>query len=192
MDSLNIYSSVNNMTDLIEQVRYDHISMSRILLLVEHELTKLGAGRNTDFDLVLESMQYMIEYSEAIHHPKEDAIMSCIYGRKHELDKFIDAIREQHERMDTKSTNFYRLIQLASMDQFVKRQNIIDCGNNYILLQRNHMRLEEEKLLGEIKLMLTVEDSVRINKQFIDQKDPQIKDDFEKSFNGLYRSLIGL
>ena len=180
------------MIDLIEQIRYDHISMSRVLLLIEHELAKLRTGETADFDLILESMRYMIDYGETVHHPKEDAIMNCVYGRNHKVDEFIEAIREQHNRMDTKSTQFYKLIKIASMDQFVKRQEVIDSGENYILLQRNHMRLEEEKLLGEFNLLLTPEDKAQVNQQFADQKDPQIKDDFKKMFNGLYRSLLGL
>ena len=180
------------MINLIEQIRYDHISMSRILLIIEHELTRLRSGETANFDLILESMRYMIDYGETVHHPKEDAIMDCVYGRNHKVDEFIDAIREQHNRMDTKSTQFYKLIQMASMDQFIKRQEIIDSGENYLLLQRNHMRLEEEKLLGEFSLPLTPEDNTQVSQKFIDQKDPQIKDDFKKVFSGLYKSLLGL
>ncbi len=180
------------MQNIVDQIRYDHISMSRILLLTEHELVKLKSEGSANFSLVGDCMRYMIEYTEAVHHPKEDAMMDCIYGKLTEIDTVIDEVKLQHGSMGKKSAEFYNIVRSAIMEQFEEKSNIVALGRDYVNMQRSHIRLEEGGILRRLKTLLTTDDIVKINQQYSENCDPQIKDNFEEEYNSLYRSLIAI
>jgi len=179
------------MQNVVDQIRYDHISMSRILLLTEKELVKLKSEGTADFNLLLDCMRYMIEYADIAHHPKEDVMMDCIYGRLPELDKVIDEIKFQHGSIAEKSIAFAEIINAATVEQFVEKERIVALGQSYVSMQRKHIRLEEESLLRKLKTLLTDDDETEINEMYSKYLDPQLKDNFEKEYNSLYRALIG-
>ena len=179
------------MNNVVDQIRYDHISMSRILLLLEQELVKLKSEANVDYYLMLECMRYMMEYAEVVHHPKEDAMMDCVYRKYAELELVIDEIKFQHQSMSTKSAAFNESLKSAIAEQFLEKQTIISSGLEYIRLQRSHIKLEEEALLRKLKKLLSPEDNETINQRYEGAIDPQLSDDFEDQYSRLYRSLLG-
>lgn len=179
------------MYHVVDQIRYDHISMSRILFLTERELARLKSGEDADFGLMLDCMRYMKDYAEAVHHPKEDAVMDCIYGRSPDLDVVIDEIKLQHRSMNEKSTAFLDIIRSAAMEQFEEKSNILALGQDYIRGQRSHMRLEEERLLRKSKELLSRSEVKEINQRYSEYSDPQIEDNFEEEYTRLYQTLTG-
>lgn len=70
-------------------------------------------------------MRYMTEYAEVVHHPKEDAMMECIYGKSTDLDKVIDEVKFQHGSMGDKSTAFFGIIKSASMEQIEAKEILL-------------------------------------------------------------------
>ena len=73
------------MSAIIEQLNQEHANMSRILDLLEHEIEAFGRGEVADFHLVQEIMDYCLDYPEACHHPKEDAIYAVMIDRRPNL-----------------------------------------------------------------------------------------------------------
>ena len=179
------------MNNVVDQIRYDHISMSRILLLLEQEILKLKTEIDVDYYLMLECMRYMIDYAEVVHHPKEDAMMDCVYKKFDDLDVVIDEIKFQHSSMKGKSEAFNESLKSAIADQFLERETIIAQGLEFVRLQRSHIKLEEGSLLSRLKKLLTSGDMEAINQKYAGAVDPQLRDDFEEQYNQLYRSLIG-
>ena len=179
------------MNNVVEQIQYDHISISRILLLLEQELVKLKTDVSVDYYFMLECMRYMIEYAEVVHHPKEDVMMDCVYNKSEELDPVIDEIKFQHQSMGATSGAFNESLKAVIAEQFVEKEAIVSQGLEFVRLQRNHIRLEEESLLRKLKKLLTPEDIEAINKRYEGVIDPQLSDDFEEQFGRLYQSLLG-
>jgi hemerythrin-like domain-containing protein len=60
------------MYDILDQIHYDHISMSKVLHLMEQEVFRIEADIDPDYNLLVDGMRYMVNYSDAVHHPKED------------------------------------------------------------------------------------------------------------------------
>ena len=58
------------MSEIILRLQDEHTNISRILDLIEQEMTVFDAGDVADFHLLLEIMYYCLDYLEACHHPK--------------------------------------------------------------------------------------------------------------------------
>ena len=179
------------MYDIVEQIRDDHISMSKILSIMEQDIRRIGDEDNHDYALLVDCMRYMVEYADVVHHPKEDAMMSCLLNKSAYLEALVREVEMQHKSIGKSSIEFYDLVKIAQSGKPVDKDNIAKLGMRYIEMQRKHMDLEEGYLLSKVRALLLHDDYLRINKEYENYRDPQLSDDFEKDYSALYHSLIG-
>ena len=177
------------MYDLVEQIRYDHISISRILFIMEREIYRIDSEVDPDYGLLTDCMRYMVEYTDLVHHPKEDAVIRCISKKTTGFKKLTDEIKFQHESIGKLSNDFYELVKNVELEDFVDSKQISEMGLRYIYLQRKHIDLEESSLLREVRKLLLNEDYIQINRQYENYRDPQLSDNFETEYSALYNSL---
>ena len=178
------------MYGIIDQIRYDHISISRVLHVMDQELNRIKTDDNPDFDLLVECMRYMVNYVDVVHHPKEDVMMECVSQKTDELKDIIEEIEMQHRSIGDMSKDFYSKVEKAAAGEFISRDTLIKSGTGYIKAQRKHVNLEEGSLLRKVRHLLNEEDVEKINQQYAQFRDPQLSDTFEQEYNKLYQSLL--
>ncbi len=54
---------------LMEKLQKDHRNLEKILDLLTSQLDQFLAGRESDFDLKIELLEYMEAYADQGHHP---------------------------------------------------------------------------------------------------------------------------
>ena len=182
---------MNAFYDLVEQIKYDHISISRILFIMERELYQINGGADPDYGLLADCMRYMVEYTDLVHHPKEDAVIDCISKKTAGFKKLTDEIKFQHESIGKLSNIFYDSVKNAKLEKSADTKDISETGLRYIYLQRKHIDLEEGRFLKDVRKFLLNDDYVKINRQYENYRDPQLSDDFETEYSYLYKTLIG-
>ena len=180
---------MNAFYDLVEQIKYDHISISRILFIMERELYRMNSADDPDYGLLADCMRYMVEYTDLVHHPKEDAVIDCISKKTAGFKKLTDEIKFQHESIGKLSNRFYDLVKQAKLESCGDNKNISEEGLHYIYLQRKHIDLEEGRFLRDVRKFLLNDDYVKINQQYETYRDPQLSDEFEVEFSHLYKTL---
>ena len=74
------------MSEIILRLQDEHTNISRILDLIEQEMTVFDAGDVADFHLLQEIMDYYLDYPEACHHLKEDATYAVMVSRQPKLE----------------------------------------------------------------------------------------------------------
>ena len=178
------------MYDIVEQIRDDHISMARILSIMEQEINRIGEEGDFNCALVIDCMRYMVEYADVVHHPKEDAMMQCISQKSALLEALVGEIEMQHKSIRKSSTDFYDLVKGVESKEMVSKDTISELGLKYIQMQRAHMRLENEHLLSKVRALLLHEDYLKINKEYENYRDPQLSENFETEYSALYHSLV--
>ena len=137
--SLETEHTMNTFYDIVEQIKYDHISISRILFIMERELYRINGGDDPDYGLLADCMRYMVEYTDLVHHPKEDAVIDCISKKTTGFKKLTDEIKFQHESIGKLSSEFYDLVKKAKLEESADTKEISETGLRYIFLQRKHI-----------------------------------------------------
>ena len=181
---------MNAFYDLVEQIKYDHISISRILFIMERELYRINGADDPDFELLADCMRYMVEYTDLVHHPKEDAVIDCISKKTAGFKKLTDEIKFQHESIGKLSSEFYDSVKKARLQERGDTNKISETGLRYIYLQRKHIDLEEGRFLRDVRKFLLNDDYVKINHQYENYRDPQLSDDFEAEYSHLHKTLV--
>ena len=75
----------------IQALHNEHIYMSNLLDSLEEQVALIATGRDADFHLLLDIIDYMQSFPERFHHPKEDLIFQRM------------ALRDEHSVLDVQA-----------------------------------------------------------------------------------------
>ena len=132
------------MSAIIEQLNQEHANMSRILDLLEHEIDAFDRGEVADFHLVQEIMDYCLDYPEACHHSKEDAIYAVMIDRRPNLADEIADLSGAHAKLGRQTQGAHGTVERIMRDETLARDLVLDVFGTFLDSYRLHFELEEE------------------------------------------------
>ena len=97
------------MSNLISQIHQDHLHMARILKLIESEIDALIAEEPRDLEVLDDSLRYLINYADRIHHAKEDIIFQRLQEVDPNSSELIDNIFNEHQELFKMGIEFKNL-----------------------------------------------------------------------------------
>lgn len=181
---------VSDMLNLVEQIHADHVNMSRILDVIEQEVDRARDEEMPDLELLEDAMRYMTNYSDLVHHPKEDSMFAKLLQKEPDVAGEVDVLQQEHETLTRLGGEFLEIIKAAEFGDFVLRNDVIKRGTEYVEMLRSHMDAEEVGLIKRARAALTSEDLEKINAEYASAHDPLMEDSLRSEYAALYRSLF--
>ena len=135
-------------------VEHDHIL--KTLNLLEMQFLDLCRGGTPDYSLMRSILEYIQEYPEQIHHPLEDKIFSILLERVDEVG-LIQELMAEHTELETETRKLRESLKLLESG-VISREKIMTQLSTFLIRQRQHMYIEEEKLHPLIESVLTEKD----------------------------------
>lgn len=135
-------------------VEHDHIL--KTLNLLEMQFLDLCRGGTPDFSLMRSILEYIQEYPEQIHHPLEDRIYSILLERVDDVELIQELIAE-HTELETETRKIRESLKLLESG-VVSPEDIMKQLSEFLIRQRQHMYIEEEKVHPLIESVLTKEE----------------------------------
>lgn len=178
------------MSNLVEQIHQDHVNVSRILDLIEQEVDRARDEQMPDLDLLEDAMRYMINYSDLVHHPKEDAMFEKLLQKEPDVAEQVNVLREEHIELARLGSEFSEIVKAAEHGDFVLRADVIKRGTEYVDTLRSHMDAEEVGLLKRAHASLTTQDLEEIDAAYASARDPLMENSLREEYTALYRSLF--
>ena len=181
------------MNKAIRIIRDEHRSISAVLsgLL---ELTRMARmpGMLPKFAVFRAMINYIDEFPERLHHPKEDHyLFARLAERAPEAGLLIAELRNEHVQ-GAKLVRELESALLAFEVNGARELNAFDAAvNAYAQFHWTHMRKEEERLLPLAERHLTDADWRWIEDAFAGNQDP-IADLREQDFQKLYSRIVSL
>lgn len=87
------------MSDAILMLRLEHENIASVIDLLEDQLQRLESGAPSDHALLLLAVEYLKDFPEACHHPKEDLLLRVIQRRDPQLAAPLANLCADHERL---------------------------------------------------------------------------------------------
>jgi hemerythrin-like domain-containing protein len=178
------------MSNLVEQIHEDHVSIAKVLDLIEQQIDLARQEKMPDLELLEDAIHYMINYSDLVHHPKEDAMFEKLAQKEPGNADQVDVLRGEHQTLARLSGEFLEIVKAAEYGDFVLREDIITRGMEYVESQRSHMDAEEVGPLKLARAVLTDEDLAQIDAAYASAHDPLMTDSLKQEYAALYRSLF--
>ncbi|MEJ8835572.1 hemerythrin domain-containing protein [Ramlibacter sp. AN1133] len=136
----------------------EHAYFNRLLNVLEEEVDTLYAGQAPNYELVLDIVSYLRDYSDQVHHPREDEAFRRLAQRCPELRPTIARLRQEHHVIGQAGDRLRQLVEEAAADAVVPRADIVAAAATYTVYYRSHMGAEETKILPAANRELTAAD----------------------------------
>ncbi len=177
------------MHHLLEKLNKDHRNLEKILDLLTAQLDHFLAGRESDFDLKIELLEYMEAYADQAHHPLENLIFSTAKPLLEDKVELMDRLMQQHQELAQLTRTFRQSLENIYQGGVMQRDELEIQGREFIALQRQHITLEEEQAFPAIDAALLDEHWDLITQAAPHSDDPVFETPDKIRFQTLFEYL---
>lgn len=177
------------MHKLLEKLMRDHANLRKILTLLSTQLDHFFAGRESDFDLKIELLEYLETYADQGHHPLENLIFNIAKERLGDREKTVERLISQHGNLIAQARKFRHSLEGVLQGDVMLRDELEAQGREYIALQRQHINLEESEVIPFLDEVMTKEDWKKVVEQMPKQDDPVFESPDKLRFQTLFEYL---
>lgn len=175
---------------VIDDLHQDHINISRVLDILESQVARLEGGERPDYYLMSKIVEYVQEYPDIFHHPREDAMFS-VYLEDHEEGRDqIEALRREHGELAAMTVALRETVECLFHGGVVSREEVLEQMKEFIDRQREHLDKEEGEVFPLLKKALTAEQWDRVDTMVPLVADPVFGPNLKSQYDALYRRLF--
>lgn len=173
----------------------EHLALRSVARVLMMDLQALEKGADPDFALLNDIFEYIKEFPDRIHHPKEEeflfsAMRRRISGTELEL---LDSLMKEHEHETVLIVELCSSLELFKTGGDADKVEFIRRAKNYVNFLGNHIRLENEKVFPLAEVYLEESDWEPINTAFMENDDPMVHDSGSaEKFTNLHRRIMAL
>lgn len=164
--------------------------MDRILDLLAAETEAFRNGEVPDYHLIQEIIDYCLDYPDACHHPKEDAIHRRLVARALTLPAAIADLAGAHRRLAMQTRRLNEYVERVMRDETMSRSRFVHAVEAFIDGHRAHMRVEEEYLFPEVLRLFDETDWAALQASAGDRLDPPARPAAETRFATLRKGIL--
>ncbi|NNJ84789.1 MAG: hemerythrin domain-containing protein [Gammaproteobacteria bacterium] len=177
-------------TNLYTDLHTDHVNVAKLLDLVEEQLELLQTGEVPDYVLMMDIMQYMTNYPDLFHHPREDVLFQRVTERHEDARSMVADLAHEHDVLAHQGKAFFNLLHTVIHEQPVERGTLEAKAREYISTLRSHMNVEEGQLFPLAMQVLREEDWQEVETIMGNREDPLFgKNIVEAEYLALYEYI---
>jgi hemerythrin-like domain-containing protein len=167
----------------------DHVYFQRLLNLLRKELDVFHGGERPNYELMLDIITYLREYTDRFHHPREDAAFALMVRRFPDMQLALARLQQEHRVIAQAGETLHHLLSAALGGGMVPRNAIEMAAATYLVYYGNHIAKEEEDVLTRATLALSAEEWEAVRKNVPGGKDPLFGPNPEERFRELRRRI---
>jgi hemerythrin-like domain-containing protein len=150
----------------------EHVYFGRLLDLLRREVDVFDTGSRPNYELMLDVISYLREYSDRFHHPREDVAFARLARHCPEIADTLARLRQEHRVIANAGEKLFQLLEAALDDAIVARAEVEAAAATYIVYYRSHIACEEQDVLAHAEDALTQEDWDAVNAAVPPGDDP--------------------
>ncbi len=175
---------------ILEQLHQDHINLSRLLEVLEMKIQKLKAGDSPNFQLLSELVEYIGNYADQFHHPREDHMYHYFEKREASLDRHLHECERQHGDLKQLSKDVTELVDAVMHDAVIPMNEFIERLENFLERERAHINFEEETIFPAINAVSNDQDWQALEKDLPQPSDPLFGEKQGENYREIYKAML--
>jgi hemerythrin-like domain-containing protein len=180
------------MSNTLVLLRLEHGNLSKLLGLIEDQVTAADAGRLMDEELLRLAAEYFSDYPDRCHHPKEDLVYKLLSKRDPDSCAGLRDLIADHRRLHELTEAFaeaVRRVRAEPQSGEPKPQEVI---REFTKHYRQHMRDEDERFFRLAEERLSEEDWYTLDFAIFEEDDPLFGLAAEQRFSALSERIEAL
>ncbi len=171
---------------IFQHLHLDHTRLDQVLDLLGRQLDLFHAGQQPELELMIDILDYVEQYADCVHHKAEDAIFDRYVAGHAEHKGLVDEVEGQHKTLIEMTRSFRHALEGIMQGAVQRRDEVEALGRDYLGLQRQHLRVEEDDLLPLVEAALSDGELDALAKDLPSGQDPL----FDDRLKDRYRMLV--
>lgn len=177
---------------VVQALHNEHIFMSNMLDSLSEQVELLTDGKDTDFNLLFDIIDYMQNFPDRYHHPREDILYQRMALRDEQCARDVQILMEEHRTLEHLADELAACIKdIHALPTVLKKERARDLCEKYVELLREHMNLEEGKVLPRAAEVLHAEDWFIVEQQSSPIEEIPINNVLTDNYDALQRHIAG-
>jgi hemerythrin-like domain-containing protein len=167
----------------------EHMYFRRLLDLLNRQLDVFESGARPNYELMLDIITYLREYSDRYHHPREDVAFARLEAHCPQLGLTLARLRQEHRVIATAGETLAKLLTAILDDNLMPRSAVESAAATYLVYYTNHIGREESDVLTHAARTLTAEDWEAVRTAVPLADDPLFGESPAKHYRDLRRHI---
>lgn len=169
----------------------DHAVFGRLLELLDTQIAAFHAGERPNYELMADIVDYLRQYGDLFHHPREEAAFTRLVERDAAMRLPVNRLLQEHRVIARASEELLDRLGEVADDVMVARADVEAAAATYLVYYRHHLASEESRIMPRARELLTPEDWAAAAEVMRNAPDPLASADFEVRYREL-RKLVAL
>jgi hemerythrin-like domain-containing protein len=167
----------------------EHVYFRRLLELLQHELDTFHRGERANYELMLDIVAYLREYTDQFHHPREDVAFERLAERCPDLKLELARLVQEHRVIARAGETLRQQLQAILDGSIMPRAEVEVTVATYLVYYGNHIAKEDELVLDRAAQVLTPEDWQAVRKAVPSKPDPLFGETPDQRYKALRRRI---
>ena len=167
----------------------EHIKFVGLLDLLQREIDTFRGGETPHYDLMIDILNYLRDYADCVHHPREDIAFRQLEVRCTALAPQISRLLQEHRVITWAGEELLTQLKAAAADVVLPRSALETAASRYIRIYRDHLNAEESQILPMARVLLVDEDWALLADSEAAVADPLFGSQVAERFKRLRRQI---
>ena len=167
----------------------EHVYFNQLLNLLHRQVDVFHTGEQPNYELMMDVVSYLREYSDRVHHPREDAAFAILVKRCPDLAPMLARLGQEHRIIAQAGEVLLKALQAIVGGVIVPRVEVEVAAATYLVYYGNHIAKEEEDVLARAAKELTRADWDAVKNAVAPVRDPLFGAEPESRFRELRRQI---
>lgn len=167
----------------------EHVYFRRLLELLQAELDAFHRGERPNYELMLDIVAYLREYSDAFHHPREEVAFERLAQRCPDLRLDLARLSQEHRVIARAGETLRQHLEAVLGGALLPRAEVEVAAATYLVYYGNHMAKEDELVLERAAQLLTAEDWQAVRNAAASMPDPLFGETPAERYQALRRQI---
>ncbi|WP_439672104.1 Hemerythrin domain [Cupriavidus necator] len=167
----------------------DHIHFASMLDLLEKQVSTFHQGEQPDYGLMATIIQYLRNYGDCVHHPREDVAYALLVDRDPGTRIIISRLLQEHRVIATVGAELLDRLREAQSEVVTSRAALEAAAAMYLVYYRNHLSTEEKQVMPRAARFLTEADWAEVAAIDPASADPLFGANVERRFATLRKQI---
>ena len=177
------------MKDTVAHWHSEHMYFKRLLARLQKEIDVFATGERPNYELMLDIIAYLREFSDRVHHPREDVAFACLARRFPEMQLPLARLQQEHRVIARAGETLLQHLTSILDGSVVPREEVEMAAATYLVYYGNHIAREEEDVLTRAAAGLRSEDWEAVRNAVPHAEDPLFGPKPEERFRQLRRQI---
>ena len=186
----NTVNSTKADPEILLVIKNEHKYTLMLLSVLREQLAEFDIGKTPDYQLMYDTVHYMIDFPEKFNHPAKNQLIQAIIDKDPENNEVLESLLAEKRQIGPRCKEVIRALKgLLKEESILKEEQLKIFCKNYIELLESHIEIESQLLFTKARNELSSETLESFHSKLHQDEDQALATIIEERYKELSKVL---